>query len=790
MTELQEQNQNILQQQEISLADYINIIFRRRKVFFSVFLTVLVSVILYTFLMRPVYQSSSTVYVSNNNGKLGINELVMSGGNNSIQAEIEIIKSRTIAEQVVKELYLDWKITPSSATASGKILDISTSPAIKALKVTMTGKEGYEVEDSGGKKLGKGKNGIPLQVQGILLNVQLLGKNGDSFEFTRIPLYRAAAAIKSAIKVKEVGRMTNVIEVSYENTNPGLARDVVNTVVQSYLDQSLAFKSQEAGKSVSFIEEQLQNIKNELNKAEVNLQEYKTSTGVVKLDAEAEELIRKFSALERERVGLNLRKKQLEFALASQRENLVQGTPYSPAVMNDDPGVAGMAQQLASLEVQKRSLLVEYTTNHPAVQNVQAQIDEIQQKIRSTYKTGINNLAKQESDVTQHLSSYEGQLRGIPVEERDLARYTRLAKVTGDIYIFLLQKHEEARIAKASTISNINVIDTAIIPANPVRPEKAKYLLLGFFISIIAAIALSLLIDYLDDTVKNENEAKNLLGFPYLATIPYIGKGEDGNSEEENLSLIAHTKQKSIPAEAFRSLRTAIHFSTLNQKRKVIVLTSAFSGEGKSTISTNLAITAGLTGARTVLIDCDFHKSTLYQRIGMKQVPGVTEVLAGDVPLASALQPTIISNLTFFSTGTPPPNPSVLLGSLAMKELIDRLREMFDQIIIDAPPTLPVSDSIVLTSFADLVLVVMEAGRIPRKAASRLSEMLKSAKAPVAGFVFNNKSLRGSGYGYGYGYGYGSGYGYGQEEEGKKGKNPSQLKKLISKLGDIKFLKS
>ncbi len=801
MTELQEQNQQYLQQQEIHLADYINIIFRRRKVFASVFLAVLAGITLYTFLMRPVYQSSSTVYVRKDNAKLGINELVMSGGDNSIQAEIEMIKSRTIAEQVVGKLNLEWKITPSSATSSCKILDISASPALQAMKVIMTGKESYDVEDVSGKILGKGNNGIPLRVQGILLNLQLSGKNGDSFELSHIPMYKAAAAIKSAIKVKEVGRMTNVIEVSYENTNASLARDVVNTVVQAYLDQSLAFKSQEAGKSVSFIEEQLQNIKNELNKAEVNLQEYKTSSGVVRLDAEAEELIRKFSSLEQERVGLNLRKKQLEFALASQQENLSKGTSYSPAVMRDDPGVAGMAQQLATLEVQKRSLLVEYTPNHPSVQNVQAQIDEIQQKIRSTYKTGINNLAKQESDVTLHLSSYEGQLRGIPVEERDLVRYTRLAKVTGDIYTFLLQKHEEARIAKASTISNINVIDTAIVPAAPVRPEKVKYLSLGFFISLIAAIALSLLIDYLDDTVKNESEAKNLLGFPYLGTIPYIGKGENGNNEEENLAIIAHTKQKSIPAEAFRSLRTAIHFSALNPKRKVIVLTSAFSGEGKSTISTNLAITTGLTGARTVLIDCDFHKSTLYQRIGMKQVPGVTEVLAGDVSLATALQPTIIKNLSFFSTGTPPPNPSVILGSPDMKELIERLREMYDQIIIDAPPTLPVSDSIVLTSLADLVLVVMEAGRIPRKAATRFSEMLQSAKAPVAGFVFNNKSLRGSGYGYGYGYGsgygygygygYGSGYGYGQEEEkGKKRGKLSFVKELILKLGDIKLRKS
>ena len=164
MTELQEQNQHILHEQEIHLADYINILFRRRNVFVAVFLTAFISIVLYTFLMHPVYQSSSTVYVRNNNAKLGINELVMSGGNNSIQAEIEIIKSRTIAEQVVKELNLEWKITPSSAKSYCKILDITTPPTLKALKMTLTGNESYDVEDGSGKKLGRGKNGFPLRV--------------------------------------------------------------------------------------------------------------------------------------------------------------------------------------------------------------------------------------------------------------------------------------------------------------------------------------------------------------------------------------------------------------------------------------------------------------------------------------------------------------------------------------------------------------------------------------------------------------------------------------------------
>ena len=490
MTELQTQNQHqhTIQEQEIHLADYLNIIIRRRNLFASVFLTVLAAVVLYTFMMRPVYQSSSTVNVKKDNAKMGINELIMPGSDNSLQAEIEIIKSRTIAEQVAAKLNLDWKIVPSSSSSSCKILDIAMPSSKTALQLIMTGSTSYTAEDSRGQTIGSGTTGVPLRLPGMLLNVQLTGKKGDSFELTHIPLYKAAASVRSAIKVKELGRMTNVIEVSSENTNPALARDMVNAVVQAYLDNSLAYKTREAGQSVSFIEEQLQNIKSDLNTAEVNLQQYKTSNGVVKLDAEAEELIKKYSAFEQERVGLTLRKKQLEFALASQRENLSKGAPYSPA-LSTEPLVGNMAQELATLEVQKRALMVEYTKNHPAVKTVQAQIDEIQQKIRNTYNTGINNLTKQEADLTQRLSVYEGQLKGIPVEERDLARYTRLAKVTSDIYTFLLQKQQEARIAKASTISNINVIDTAIINATPVRPEKAKYLSIGFFISLLAAIA-------------------------------------------------------------------------------------------------------------------------------------------------------------------------------------------------------------------------------------------------------------------------------------------------------------
>lgn len=765
--------------------------------FVVVFLTLFISAIVYTFGMQPVYEASSTLQVKPEKGNalgFGMNDMYYAWGDNLVEGEIQIIMSQTIAEKVAERLHLDWSIEKSDDKSVCKVIDIEAQPNIKKLILTMTGESAYLVSDEHGRKLGEGSSGVPMAYGQLLLTVQVKGRKGDTFTLARIPLEDAAGGAMGC-SVSQVGKMTNVIQVSWQDTDPERARDIVNAIVQAYVDQSLEFKSQEAGKTVDFIEEQLANVRNELTRAESNLQEYKSTAGVVQLDSEASELIRTLSALEQQLVSIELSRKQLDFALASQRESLAKGKPYSPAVLREDPLVSSMAGKLADLEVQKRSLMLEYTANHPAVQNIQTQIDEIQEKIRSTYQTGLNNLTRQESDVRHRLALYEDELRVIPVEERDLARYTRLAKVSGDIYTYLLQKHEEARIAKASTISNINVIDKARTPKSPVRPQKRKYLMIGFMVSTIVAFSVVLLIDFLDDSVKTEHQAKKALGLNHLATIPFIGSGAEKGRDDKNKKdkgkeslLISHTDQRSIVAEAFRALRTSLHFSALGRHRKITVLTSAFSGEGKSTIASNLAIILAQTGAKTLLIDGDLHKSTLHDKFGLKKVPGITEVLAGDADLGKAMQVTGIDNLTFLSTGTIPPNPSVILGSEDMKALLDRLRDSYDQIVIDAPPTIPVADAVVLTSFADSVLVVMEAGRIPLKAAVRLGEMLHTAKAPLAGFVFNNRTLRGSRYGYGYGYGYGHGYGYGygqEHKEPKHGRVPRFVRSVMSKFRNI-----
>jgi tyrosine-protein kinase Etk/Wzc len=228
--------------------------------------------------------------------------------------------------------------------------------------------------------------------------------------------------------------------------------------------------------------------------------------------------------------------------------------------------------------------------------------------------------------------------------------------------------------------------------------------------------------------------------------------------------MISHDDPKSTASEAFRALRTALHFSSLKKQKQVMLITSSFSGEGKSTIACNLAITLAHTGVRVLIIDCDLRRSTLHTQFGFERGEGLTELLAGDLLPSAALKPTSIEGLDLLRAGTIPPNPAELLGSEMMGRFIEEMRAIYAYIIIDAPPVLAVTDAPVLSALADLVLIVLETGKVPAKAAKRTKETLLAVSAPLAGIVISDRKFQSAGYGYGYRFG----YGYGLEAEQTK----------------------
>jgi tyrosine-protein kinase Etk/Wzc len=753
--------------EEVHLTDYLNVIMRRRRIFLLSFIFLFVAVALYTFMMKPVYEAGATLHVKDEKGGKGgiLGDLAMLNSSNPVDAEIEILKSRSNAEEVVERLHLTWKIAKKSKGLGIKISDFSSTSPEPEYMIELTAPGAFIVKATDGSPAVAGTVGQLVRTKTLtLLLSELQGKQGDSFKLRQGNFNGTVAGLRSNIKASEVGKKTNIIKVTYNNTDPVLARDVVNTLVQAYLDQTLSFKTEEASRTVTFVEDQLKGTRNELDLSENNLQTYKSGSGVVKLDTEADELIKKLSEIERDRAAVILQRKQVEFALTALQEARRKGQVYTPAVFRDDPLIAAMATRLTELEVQKRALVSDKTESDPQVKALQGQIEQLQKKIQATYETLQANLKRQETSIQQQLHQYEVKMRTLPAAERDLARLMRISKVNADIYMFLLQKHEEARIAKASTISNIKIVDPAITPDNPIKPQKKKNLLLGLLVGLMFGVGAAFFMDYLDDTIKDEEEAKRSLDWPMLAMIPGIESSDDGAHPPTRASrLIVQHKPKSSVAEAFRGLRTAIHFSSLKRDTKVIMITSSFPGEGKSTIAANLGLTFAQAGNRVMLIDCDLRRPSMNTIFEQPRSPGVTEVLAGDVPLGSALHTTDFENINILTAGTIPPNPSELLCSESMRELLNGLRDSYDIVIIDAPPVIPVTDAPLLSALTDMVVVVVESGRIPAKAAQRMKELLLSVQAPVAGFILNDRtSLFSDTYGY-----YGKGY-YGRSYYGRR----------------------
>ena len=790
--------------EEINLSDYLNVLYRRRRSALTVFLLVVIGVALFTFLVKPIYEATATVHVQDDNvqgipglqGSQGSSLFALLGMSQQdpVETEIEILHSRTNIEKVVRRLHLNWQVSGQPDGMTFKVLEFKTTAEASpdegiAYKITVTGPGAYSVKDDDGKILGQGKSGVLFQGTSLtLLLDQLQGEKGDSCTLTLAPFAKTVRDLRDdEINVSEVGKNTNIIQVSYQDIDPILARDVINTLVEVYLEHNLDQKTLEAGKSVEFISQQLGEVKTELEHAEKNLEDYKSKTGVIQLDTEAQNLLQQVTDTEKDRTGLSLRLHQVKFAIDALSDAMARKDVYAPSVLTDDPVVGDIGTKLAELEVKKRGLMVDYTIDHPVVQAVQDQIIALEKRLLATYQTAEQALSLQIGNLDSQLSTFTNQIRKLPTAEQDLARLTRVAKVNADIYTFLLQNYETARIARASTISNLDVIDPAIAPDKPVKPKKAINLLLGVVVGAMFGVAIAFLREYLDDTIKDVDSAKRLLGLPILATIPFIGrdkkKAETSEGESQRV-LITHLQPKSPPAEAFRALRTAIHFSA-KDKKQVLMVTSTFPGEGKTTTSANLAETIAQTGSRVLLIGCDLRRPTLHTIFNTPKTPGLTELLIGDATLAQITLQTGINSLDFISAGTTPPNPAELLASRHMAELIKGLRTSYDTIILDAPPMLAVTDSSLLTAVSDLVVLVLEAGGVRVKAAQHTAELLRSAQAPIAGIAFNDKSGKGAEY-YTYyrdRYGrYGSQYGYyASIEESETQKRPGLLRRVFKK---------
>lgn len=769
-------------EEEIDLKEYLRIIYKRKWIILATVAVITALGMIVSFAITPVYQGSTTLLVETK--KTGIPMLTDFGDlgkGDPIQTQCEIVRSRCVVDAAVMALDLPNKPRPYYGFFKNLFTFLKLHESWPGKAIIAWLESGFRKSDE-------------------ILKL-------SDYEKRR----RIVEDVGKRLSVKAV-KKTDLIEISVEANAPDLARDLADTVAVEYMKLSLDARRGEAKSVKEFVDNQLEIRERELKELEKQLREFKENNGIVSLAEEIRINLEKQAQFEKtleevliERESLKVKIANLEADLKKQDKLVV-----SQSTLTKNPLLDQLKSQKIELELKLERFISDgLTDNHPEVKKVNAELNqtinkisseeskvfgskvytlnEIQRRLESEYieyNATYKALEVKQQGLEKLCRAYRESFENLPQKELEFLRLARDIKVTEEIFIMLSKKKEEARISEAMEIGNIRVIDHAESPVKPIKPKKALNTVISMILGLMIALGLAFTIEFFDTTFKSADDVEKYLSLAVLGSIPFMKRDEDDPKPEADESgfsefksrLITDIDPKSPVAETYRSLRTNIQFVNIDKKIKTLLVTSAGPSEGKSTTIANLAVTTAQLGHKTLLIDCDLRKPMVHNIFDLNRTRGVTNILAGGMKVDDVVLESGIENLWVLPTGPIPPNPSELLGSQKMTELLEELKEKFTMVLIDAPPILAVTDAAVLSPKLDGVMMVIHSEKTDRESARRAKGLLTHVGASIIGVVLNGVQA-GKGYGnyYYYYYAY---YGHdGQKKEGKEAKRRHRTKK-------------
>lgn len=760
----------------------------------------------YLRLTTPIYNISATVLIkdekkgggasmSSELEKMGLEGFISSSSN--VDNEIEVLRSKSLAREVVNNLglfvtYMDEDEFPSKEL-------YHTSPVL----VSLTHQEADKLP-------GRMEINMILQPTGAL-GVQItVGEKEYRKQFDKLPavfptdegtvaffanndtlsavcpenitkerhitafINRPFSVLKeyvNSLSIAPTSKTTSVVVISLENTNTQRGRDYINKLLEMYNINANNDKNEVAQKTAEFIDERIGIISKELGSTEQDLENFKRSAGITDLSSEAQIALTGNAEYEKKRV-----ENQTQINLVMDLQRYMKGNEYEVLPSNiglQDAASAGAIDRYNQMLVERKRLLRTSTENNPTIINLDTSIRAMRTNVQATLDATLKGLQITKEDLAREASRYSRRINDAPTQERQFVSIARQQEIKSGLYLMLLQKREENAITLAATANNAKIIDEALADDNPISPKKTIVYLAALVLGVGLPVGVIYLIGLTKFKIEGRADVEKLTSLPVVGDIPL--------ADEKTGSIAVFENQNNLMSETFRNVRTNLQFMLENGKN-VILVTSTISGEGKSFISANLAISLSLLGKKVVIVGLDIRKPGLNKVFNIpKKEHGITQYLTNTTAnLMDFVQPSDINkNLFILPGGTVPPNPTELLARGGLEKAIETLKANFDYVILDTAPVGMVTDTLLIGRVADLSVYVCRADYTHKAEFTLINELAENNKLPNLCIAVNGLDLNSRKYGYYYGYGkygkyygygkrYGYGYGYGEKHGGEK----------------------
>jgi len=720
-------------EKEIDLREYLRVLIKRRWVIMTVFSVVVLAAAIKTFTATPIYQATAQIIIEKENPKLvSIEEVigVDSTGTDYYQTQYKIIESRSVAREVIRRL------------------DLGNSPEF--------------VSQPKDTFLSTIKSGIKIMLRDAKAWIKALLKTGEDKDKSDATAEDDASfdsglvsAFIERIKVEPILN-SRLVDVSVEAKDPVMAARMTNELVKAYIGQNLEIKLTAAKDAAQWLGSRIQDERKKVEAAEKALLRYKEENQIITdFSSDAENITaQKLAELNTQLIEAESQRVEAEtrFQQAISLENTPDMLDSIPEVLSND-----LVKEIKKMEVtlfnRMSELSKKYGRNHPRMQAIKSELADLKKRKKVEARRVVNSLKNEYKLALAREESLKKALARQKAESLDLNKKAvqygvlqREAESSRNMYEMLIKRFKETSLTEEMKTGNIRIIDKAEIPQFPVKPRKKLTLLMAVIVGLFLGMGTAFFLEYLDNTVKLPEEVKEVLKIPYLGPVPAFSK--NGMPEGVPKALVAIHLPTSNVTESYRGIRTGILFSSPDNPPQVILMTSSGPLEGKTTSATNLSVCMANAESRVLLMDCDMRRPRIHKVFNVNGTIGLSSLLVGTHSLKDAIVASPVKGLDILPAGPIPPNPSEIVGSKKMGQLLTVLRKKYARVVIDSPPISLVTDAVVLAQIVDSVLMVIRAGETPRPLIQNSLDQLQTVNANIMGAVLNAVSVGRDGYYY------------------------------------------